>query len=178
MSASDRQLLAEMHQAMDEASRIVLGGGRDEVFEGGCLVGVTVGIGLALANCIKERALCDAWAQTGHGTEYQRHLARAQAFEELADKLRQWHAEHPPTPPSPATRSESDVPDSVPEELAEHPIILLTLGMELPDGTLREVVQRVPLYAVNLTADGHAALYKTITVLAKNFMANFPDPDA
>lgn len=56
MSASDRheQLLAEMHQAMDEASRIVLsGGGRDEVFEAGCLVGVTVGIGLALANCIK-----------------------------------------------------------------------------------------------------------------------------
>jgi hypothetical protein len=101
MSASDRQLLAEMHQAMDEASRIVLGGGRDEVFEGGCLVGVTVGIGLALANCIKERALCDAWAQTGHGTEYQRHLARAQAFEEIADALRKWSDRY---------RSESDVP--------------------------------------------------------------------
>jgi hypothetical protein len=106
MSASDRheQLLAEMHQAMDEASRIVLsGGGRDEVFEAGCLVGVTVGIGLALANCIKERALCDAaeWAQAGHGTEYRRHLARAQAFEEIADALRKWSDRY---------RSESDVP--------------------------------------------------------------------
>lgn len=115
MTAEHELLLAEMNAAMEAAMATALNGGDlDDLFEVGVKVGLTIAIGLASAHGIKERALCDAaeWAQAGQGAEYQRHLARAQAFEELADKLRQWHAEHPPTPPSPATRSESDVPDS------------------------------------------------------------------
>jgi hypothetical protein len=155
-------VLAEMNAAMDEAMATALAGGDvDDLFEVGVKIGLTIAIGLSRAHGVKERALRDAaeWAQAGQGTEYQRHLARAQAFEELADKLRQWHAEHPP--PSRPTRSESDVPDS--------PLILLTLGMQLPDGSLHEVVRRVPLYAVDLAADGHAALFKVVQALAKDF---------
>jgi hypothetical protein len=160
-------VLAEMSDQMDEAIAIVLNSGEvnaDDVLVAGVKVGLTIGYGLARAHAIKERALRDA-AETATGTYT--HDVRAQAFGEIADKLHRWEKEHPP---SRETRSESDVPDSDPDGKPESQIIVLTLGMQLPDGTLREVARRVPGYAVALAADGHAALYKAITAMAKEFM--------
>jgi hypothetical protein len=88
------ELMIEMNAVMDAARAAVRGGDLDHVFSAGSRVGLMIGIGLATAHAIREQGLRDSRRAAGQGELYKRHDARAQAFEELANALRQWDARH------------------------------------------------------------------------------------
>jgi len=88
------QLQGLLDLATAETMKAVQGGGTDLVFDAGMQMGVLVGIGLATAHRIREGMSRDKYRASGQGEFYKRHAARAEAFGELANALKQWNHRH------------------------------------------------------------------------------------
>ncbi|HTI78913.1 MAG TPA: hypothetical protein VL614_00530 [Acetobacteraceae bacterium] len=84
------ELAALLETGTKQASAAVGSGDVTEVFEAGMQMGILVGIGLGTAHSIREAAQRDRNRAPGQGEFYKRHDARAQAFGELANALKQW----------------------------------------------------------------------------------------
>jgi hypothetical protein len=66
----------------------------DKVFDAGMQMGVTVGIGLAMAHAIKDRMQREERRTAGQHEFAKRHDHRAEAFGQLAAELTQWNIRH------------------------------------------------------------------------------------